>query len=330
MPFLGVDSTLLTSSRMMKEILFPVFMSVSALSLGCSEQGFRAVEGDTNEGVGEVTPLPDASASGETFLEACGTVSSAFAPLDKRNDFQPEEQSLAAIDAYNSAFAGAVEAELAKMPVTEFLDAEVPITIGFYFIEGSAEGYDSFVYMNVAIGDLSGAWQSWVNAGSLSVESFFHHYYEIGEIERFIACKIWTSYSDDPSPYDWDAERFGSKTLHYDQTLYQPAGEQGVSIDYNTRVIESDDSGLIGDTHYVTDLSGLLISHGIRESDVDCDDGTTCTPSEDFVEVENLVLATTHGYLADTMESMLNLATANVPEGEPQALVVTQIGVDSF
>ncbi len=332
----------------MKEILFPVLMSVG-LSSGCSEQGFRKIEADTAAGVGEVTPLPDASASGEMFLEACGPVSSALAPLDKTNDSEPEANSLAAIDAYNVSFAEAVAAELEKVPLTEFVDLEVPITIGFdLYGEGYGRYNGDYIYvsMYVAIGDLSGAWQDWLNAGeSSSVQSFFYDY---DGIERFIGCRRWTDSTFDPTNYDWDTGRFGDKLINSDNFIRQRKLDSDPSVDivadlsirFTTRVIENNDSGSIGDVHNVTDfykagysesiqgsIDVLLIDHGIEEYDLACGDGTTCSPLEDFVEAGDLVLATTYGDSAGTMATMLNLAEANVPEGESQALVVTQIGI---
>ncbi len=322
----------------MKEILFPVLMSVSALGAGCSDQGFRAMKEDTATGAEEVTPLPSASASGETFLEACGPVSSAFAPLDKTNDSEPEAKSLAAIDAYNSVFAEAVATELEKLPVTEFVDAKVPITIGF-FLNGGDYGGDvggdpTYVTMNVAIGDLSGAWQNWLNAGDSSVRDFFHGY---DGIETFIECRMWAS-TLTPTNYDWDTDLFGDRLIYSDNLIYQQELDSDSSEDiiadvyirYINRAVESVNSASIGDQHYVTDFSGaLFIDHGIEEDDVSCDDGT-CYPPEDFVDVGDLVIAPTQRLIADTMKTMINLAVANVPEGERQALVVTQVGVDNL
>lgn len=300
-----------------------------------------AIEEDTASV--EVTPLPGASASGETFLEACGPVSSAFAPLDKRNDSEPEANSLAAIDAYNSVFAEAVVAELVKVPVSELLDGKVPITIGFYLNGGeNYGGYGgedpTYVAIDVAIGDLSGAWQDWLNAGAgeSSVLSFFHNY---DGIERFIECKMWFNGSSDPTNYDWDTDRFGDRLIDSDNHIYEQELDSDssetmtayLSLRYPDRVIESDDSGEVGDVHYVTDFSNvLLVNHGIEENDVSCDDGTMCYPPENFVAAEDLVLAPSHEYLSRTMESMINLAVPNVPEGESQALVVTQVGIDNL
>lgn len=325
---------------MMKEFL-PVLVLASILSPGCTENVLTAITEDTAVSGGEVTPLPSGSASGEMFLKACGPVSTMLAPISK-SDSEPEAKSLAAINAYNATFALAMKAALKGMGVTELSNVQVPLTVGLYLDrELKSEGASkpaSDVVVTIALGDLSGAWQDWLDDedDDKSVRSFFHYY---KGSESFIECEIWANGDPAQALYDWN-DLYGYNVLVYSSTIYQQHEDDSsvrdiagaVSVQYTKGVIESEDSKSIGDSHYVTHFSGdLLVSHGVEESDVACDLDTTCGPFEDFMPAEDLVLATTQGFLASQMDYMTTLAWANIlTVGEGEVLVVAQVDVGSL